>query len=81
MKAEAKTTIRFLLGAACVVAAAVGAFHSLAWFYFAVLFAGGCGLMGQRTVWEKLAIARGDNSHADVARYRKIKSTGTKLRE
>ena len=60
MKNSAKTTFRFLLGAGCVVTAAVGAFHNLAWFYFAVLFAGGCGMMGQRSIWEKMAaIARG----------------------
>jgi hypothetical protein len=51
---------RFLLGFLCVLAAIVGAFVHLPWFYFAVLFAGGCGLMGQKSIWEKMAaIIRG----------------------
>ncbi len=66
MKSKARTTIRFLLGSGCVIAAVVGAFHSLAWFYFAVLFAGGCSMMGQRSIWEKMAaIARGKGDHPD----------------
>ena len=63
MKSQVRATVRFLLGAGCVVAAVVGAFCSLPWFYFAVLFAGGCGLMGQRSIWEKVAaIARGNDN-------------------
>jgi hypothetical protein len=66
MKRTARTTIRFLLGTGCVIAAVVGAFHSLAWFYFAVLFAGGCGMIGQRSIWEKIAfIARGNDDHGN----------------
>ena len=38
------------------MAALVGAFLHLEWYYFAILFAGGCGLMGQRSTWEKMAI-------------------------
>jgi hypothetical protein len=46
-----------------VVASVVGAFIRLPWFYFAVLFAGGCGLMGQKSIWEKIAaIARGNSA-------------------
>ena len=48
-------TSRFSLGVLCVLAAIVGAFVHLAWYYFAVLFAGGCGLMGQKSIWEKMA--------------------------
>jgi hypothetical protein len=48
-------TSRFSLGFLCVLAAIVGAFVHLAWYYFAVLFAGGCGLMGQKSIWEKMA--------------------------
>jgi hypothetical protein len=51
------------LGAGCVVASVVGAFYRLPWCYFAVLFAGGCGLMGQKSIWEKIvAIARGSSA-------------------
>jgi hypothetical protein len=51
-----KAMMRFFLGAACVIAAVVGAFWKLPWFYFTVLFAGGCGLMGQTSFWEKIAL-------------------------
>lgn len=58
-----RASIRFFLGAGCVVAAGAGAFYRIPWFYFAVLFAGGCGLMGQRSVWEKMILlARGTPS-------------------
>jgi hypothetical protein len=56
MNCKTRQTIRFLLGAGCVMAALVGAFCGLAWYYFAVLFAGGCGMMGQRSIWEKIAV-------------------------
>jgi len=60
MNSTVMGTIRFFLGAGCVIAAVTGAFCHLAWYYFTVLFAGGCGLMGQRSIWEKLAsIMRG----------------------
>jgi len=52
---RAMQTSRFSLGVLCVLAAVVGAFVHLAWYYFAVLFAGGCGLMGQKSIWEKMA--------------------------
>jgi len=66
MNARARASIQFLLGVGCVIAAAAGAFCHLNGFYFSVLFAGGCGLMGQRSIWEKIAaIARGNNDHAD----------------
>jgi len=65
MKTRARATVRFLLGAGCVVAAVVGAFRNLTWFYFAVLFAGGCGMMGQRSIWEKMAaLLRGNNDRS-----------------
>ncbi len=56
MNNKVRQIIRFWLGVGCVAAALVGAFFNLAWYYFAVLFAGGCGLMGQRSIWEKIAV-------------------------
>ncbi len=60
-----KAMIRFFLGAAFVVAAVVGAFSKLPWFYFTVLLTGGCGLMGKPSSWERIAliISGRDTSH------------------
>jgi hypothetical protein len=70
MRTNPKSCIRFALGAGCVLAATIGAFHQLSWFYFSVLFAGGCGLMGQRSIWEKVAaIARGNKSNNEKLHF------------
>ena len=46
---------RFWLGVLCLFAAIVAAFVHLPFYVFAILFAGGCGLMGQKSIWEKMA--------------------------
>lgn len=55
MKTKVQGWIQFGIGGGCVVASVIGAFYSLPCFYFIVMFGGGCGLMGQRSVWEKIA--------------------------
>lgn len=56
MNCKTRQTIRFLLGVGCVIAAHIGAFCNLAWYHFAVSLGVGCGLMGQRSIWEKVAV-------------------------
>jgi len=76
MSAKCKSTVRFFLGACCVIAAAIGAFHHLPGFYFAVLFAGGCGMMGQQTIWEKVATLIGVRNTPTGFRRRRGESGG-----
>ncbi len=73
MTSRQKSSVRFALGVGCVLAATIGAFGSLSWHYFAVLFAGGCGLMGQQSIWEKVAaVARDQYSRTNQDTPRQI---------
>lgn len=59
MNRKSKDAILFLIqtvfGAGFLLGALAGAFLHLEWYYFTMLVAVGCGLIGQKSVWEKIA--------------------------